>query len=41
MEAAHRSQPAPELTMIGLDRIVGAVLGKVPRRQHEFSSKVG
>jgi hypothetical protein len=35
-QAAHRSEPVLELTVIGLDRIVGVPLNVMPRRRDQL-----
>jgi hypothetical protein len=36
LQAAHLSQPALELPVIGLDRVVGVLLDVVPRRGNQL-----
>jgi hypothetical protein len=41
LKPAHRSQPAFELTMVGLDRIVRVLLDVVPRRRNQLAEHTG
>jgi hypothetical protein len=39
LEPTHRTQPRPETAMVGLDVIVGVLIGAMPRRREQLAQR--